>query len=122
MKKLIFLSILLTTCFVLIQAKEHNMQNKHTVVVILEAKPEKAELVKKELMKVKQLSEQEDTCIAYHVHEDIDNPARIVLYEHWTSKEDHAKQFEKPYILELVDVLQDALAKPYTLVMAKELS
>ena len=110
------------TSFVSIQAERENMQNKHIVVVILEAKPGSEKLLKEELMKVKKLSEQEETCIEYHVHEDINNPAQVVLYENWTSQEDHAKQFQKSYIVELGQKLEGILAQPYIAVMAKEMS
>lgn len=53
------------------------MQNRHRVVVILESGS--GEELKSEFLKVKKLSEQEATCMEYHVHQDIDNPKRFFM-------------------------------------------
>lgn len=121
-KSIVLFAFLIISSFTINKAEEPTMQSKHTVVVTLEAKSGKEDRLIEELLKVKKLSEQESACLEYHVHQDINNPTKILLYENWTSKEDHAKQFEKPYILGLVDTLKDVLAKPYEAVFAKELS
>ena len=119
MKKAILFSILFSISFAGVKAEGQNM---HVVVVTLEANPGSEDVLKNELLNVKNLSEQESACIEYHVLQDTDNPAKFVLYENWASKEDHAKQFEKPYILEFGAKLKNLLAKPYEGVMAKELN
>ncbi|MCH9621277.1 MAG: RNA pyrophosphohydrolase [Chlamydiia bacterium] len=91
----------------------------HTVVVILESKPEKVQMMKKALSKVAVLSRQEDSCIEYRVTQDSDNPAIFALFEQWKSKELHAEQFAKPYILDLFDIVPELLAKPYIAVNGK---
>jgi quinol monooxygenase YgiN len=45
----------------------------------------------------------------------------FVLYEAWTSKEAHAQQFTKPYILELGNKLGDLLAQPYQVMFVNEI-
>lgn len=121
MKKNILLVLSLVS-FSCIKTAEQDTHQKHTVVVILEAKPGKEDVLKNELLNVKKLSQKEPACIEYHVHQDTANPAKFILYENWTSKEEHAKQFQKPYILEFAGQLKDLLAKPYEGVMAKELN
>lgn len=93
--------------------------NSHCVMVILEAKQDKKEQLKEELLKVAALSRKEKACISYTVHQDINNNAQFALYEKWTSKEDHAQQFSKPYILEFGNKLEDLLEKPYVYLMGK---
>ncbi len=122
MKKIIVFSTFFLMSLAWVKIEGKSMQNKHIVVVILEAKPGSEDVLKNELLKVKKLSKQEPTCIEYRIHQDINNPTKFVLYENWTSKEDHAKQFQKPYILEFGNMLQDLLAKPYEGMMAKELN
>lgn len=93
----------------------------HTVTVILEAKEGKAEALKAVLMKVARLSREEDSNLAYHVHQDTNQPTLFSLYELWKSAELHQEQFSKPYILELLEVSPELLAGPYIGVMGKEL-
>ncbi len=93
----------------------------HTVMVLLEAKPGKEAEMKELLMGVVEPSRAEETCLGYHLHQDINNGSQFMLYETWTSQQDHAKQFEKPYIIELGQKLETILAKPYQVVFAKEL-
>ena len=72
-------------------------------------------------MKVKSLSLKENACIDYQLLEDIANPAQFVLYEIWVSKEDHALQFTKDYILEFGALASEILNKPYLYVFGKML-
>jgi quinol monooxygenase YgiN len=101
------------------------MQNKtlspHTVVVILESKPGKEETLKAALQQAAFPSAQEGTNIDYRLHQNPDNPAQFVLYENWVSKEKHQEQFDKPYIKELGEKLDDLLAKPFQAFFVKEL-
>lgn len=99
-----------------------NTPARHTVLVVLDAKSGSKDVLKKELLKVKELSEKESTCLEYRVYEDTQKPNRVILYENWTSKADHAKQFEKPYIIEFGKKLDGLLEKPYEATFAKELN
>jgi quinol monooxygenase YgiN len=95
------------------------MENSHYVIVILEAKSGKENALKEELLKVMELSRKEDACLDYKVHEDLSNLARFVLYETWTNKEDHAKQFQKSYITDFGKKLEGLLNSPYQAFAAK---
>lgn len=97
------------------------MKSAYTVVAIVEAKPGKEDILKQALMSVVEPSRAEKTCINYHLHQDLDNPAQFFLYENWISKEAHQEQFSKRYIIELIDQLNGLLAKPYQAIFAKEL-
>lgn len=95
--------------------------SKHTVIAILEAKPEEAAFLEAELLKIGEYSRKESYCQEYRVHKDKSNPAKFVLFENWDSAEDHKKQFEKPYILEFMQKADGKLAKPYEVIMAEEI-
>lgn len=98
-----------------------NALGNHCVTVILEAKPGKEQQLKKELVDVMNHSKKESTCLSYKVHQDISVPTKFSLYEVWTSPQDHAKQFEKPYIIELIKKLEDLLACEYQIVMGNSI-
>lgn len=94
---------------------------KHTVIAILEIKPGMEAEIEAALSDVAAASRAEDSNVEYRLHKSIENPQQFILYENWVSKEKHAEQFEKPYIHELVKKLENALAKPYQVYMAREL-
>lgn len=97
------------------------MKNKHTVIVILEAKPGKEAEIKQALQNVIEPSRAEKACLEYRLHQDKNNPAQFILFENWQSKEDHLEQFNKPYIQELAIKIENLLAKPYQAFFAEEL-
>tara|TARA_B100000949_G_C14190491_1_gene411522 strand:- start:348 stop:713 length:366 start_codon:yes stop_codon:yes gene_type:complete len=98
-----------------------NMSNKHTVVVILEAKQGKEKELESALIAVVNPSRAEESNIEYRLHKGIENPAQFVLYENWISKEEHQKQFSKPYILELGARIEQMLEKPYQVIFSEEI-
>ena len=97
------------------------MSNKHTVVVILEAKQGKENELESDLAFVMKPSRAEESNLEYRLHKSVENPAQFVLYENWISKEAHQKQFTKPYILELGDKIEPLLEKPYQVIFAEEI-
>lgn len=94
----------------------------HTVIAILEAKPEKEAELKQALINVIEPSRSEKTCIEYRLHQSTKNKNEFILYENWKSQEAHQEQFKKPYILDLVNKIENILAKPYEVYFANELS
>lgn len=96
------------------------MSQLHTVMVILESKIGKEKELRAALVKVAELSLQEDSCIEYHLYQDANNPSLFGLYEKWKSKELHQEQFSKPYILKFAKQAEGLLAKPYLGVFGKE--
>ncbi len=113
------LGLLLTTSFLVAETEQ---SQPHSVMCILEAKPGKENQLRDALMKVAKFSRLEDSCIEYHVYQDANTPTLFSLYENWQSAELHQEQFKKPYILELLAVSDELLAKPYMGVMGKELA
>lgn len=93
----------------------------HTVMVLIEARPGKENELKDSLLKVAELSRQEDSCIEYHLYQDPDNLCQFGLYEKWKSKELHQEQFQKSYIIDFAGKVESLLAKPYQGFFGKEL-
>lgn len=85
----------------------------HTVMVRLEAKPGFAAELEKILLELAAHSRVEPANVLYHVHRLKDNEHQFILYEQWQSAEEHAKQFERPYVQVLGQRLADCLSKPY---------
>lgn len=98
------------------------MNEIHTVMVILESKPDKKDELRAALMKVAELSRLENSCIEYRLYQDKGNPAQFGLYEKWKSKELHQEQFNKPYIVDFAKRAETLLAKPYLAVLGEEIS
>jgi len=58
-----------------------------TIVAKVEAKSDKVELVKAELLKLIAPTRKEAGCIQYDLHQDNSDPAVFVFYENWESRE-----------------------------------
>ena len=97
------------------------MSNRHTVIVILDAKKEKIAELESALKIILKASRAEKTNFEYRLHINTDNPQQFILYEQWESKEKHAEQFKKPYIIEFSKQLDDLLDKPYQVYFPKEI-
>ena len=61
--------------------------SKLIVVARVEAKKDKIDLVKAELLKLVKPTRAEQGCIQYDLHQDNDNPAVFIFYEIWESVE-----------------------------------
>ena len=96
------------------------MPKPYTVIAILEAKPGCEDALEAALKKVVEPSRAEPACLEYRMHRSLDNPAQFIFYENWLSNEEHAEQFDKPYIVELKEKLDSLLGKPYQLYFATE--
>ncbi|MBW3140864.1 putative quinol monooxygenase [Ferrimonas balearica] len=73
-----------------------------TIVANIVAFPDKAELVKTELLKLIDTTRAEAGCVQYDLHQDNDNPAHFLFFENWESRElwqDHmGNQHLKDYL------------------------
>ena len=65
-----------------------NTQEKQAITLIatITAKPEHAEEVKSELLKLAEGSQAEQGAIHYNIHQDNNNPNHFVTYEVWETK------------------------------------
>lgn len=60
---------------------------KLTIVANIIAKAEKIDLVKAELLKLINITREEEGCINYDLHQDNDNKTHFLFYENWESRE-----------------------------------
>ena len=97
------------------------MSKSHTIIAILEAKKGKEQELKQALIEVIAPSRNESTCLEFRLHQAKNNPQQFVIYENWQSQEEHAKQFEKPYIINFVKKTEALLAKPFEVIYAEEI-
>lgn len=114
--------IVISACVSLAGCSHESNPKAHTVVVIVEAKPGHDVDLKQALHDIIMPSRNEKASIEYKVHQSDSDPNQFMLYETWTSAQEHAKQFEKHYILKFADQLKAHVAKPYVLFMGKEIS
>lgn len=111
--------LLLALALCLQTASPAQLSQPHCVNVIVKALPSKEKALKQELIQVRDLSKKEKTCLLYEVIESTDGK-QFSLYEKWTSEKDHAKQFEKSYIVDLVAKLPGLIEMPYHCVMGHQ--
>lgn len=97
------------------------MSKPYVVSVVIEAKSGKEDALKQALLDVVEPSRAEAACLAYHLHQDLNYPTRFFLYERWKSEALHQEQFQKPYILDLVERLDGLLAKPFEPIFSEEI-
>ena len=60
---------------------------KLTIVAKILAKEGYQELVKKELLKLIDITRSEEGCMNYDLHQDNENPNLFLFYENWTNKQ-----------------------------------
>ncbi len=61
------------------------MSKMLTIIARIEAKVDKVEFVKAELLKLVAPTLKEEGCIQYDLHQDNDNPAVFIFFEQWES-------------------------------------
>lgn len=91
-------------------------------MAIFKAKLGKENKLKEDLLKIAQLTRQEDGCIEFHLYEDPNNSFQFGLYEQWKSKELYQEQFKKSYVVEFLSQAESLIEKPYQGFSGKELS
>jgi len=81
-----------------------------TIVARIEANPDKAELVKAELLKLLEPTLKETGCIQYDLHQDNENPAVFVFYENWESRELWQEHMNNTHLAEYIKATEGAVA------------
>jgi quinol monooxygenase YgiN len=101
--------------------KEYVMEKPFIVTVILDAKPGKEGDLKKALMTLIEPSREEPRCLEYHLHGDINNKARFLVYAKWASEEAHDEELQKPLVVRVLKKLDDLLAHPMQAIFLHEI-
>ncbi len=81
-----------------------------SIIATVKAKEGQEAFVRDALIKLLVPVRQEEGCINYFLHEDLENPHCFVLYENWASRELWQKHMEGTNLEIFTKATQDALA------------
>jgi quinol monooxygenase YgiN len=62
------------------------MEEKISLIVKFQAKEEKLDCLKSELLKILEPTRKEFGCLLYELHQDLDNPTILMFYEIWENE------------------------------------
>ena len=82
-----------------------------TIVANIKANEDKIDLVKAELLKLIDITREEDGCINYNLHQDNDNPAHFVFYENWESRELWQVHMSNQHLADYMDATEGAVTE-----------
>lgn len=83
--------------------------SKVTVVARIEAKDNKVEFIKSELLKLIEPTKKDKGYIQYDLHQDNDNPAVFVFYENWESEELLDKHLATKHLSDYIKVTEGSV-------------
>lgn len=82
---------------------------KLTIVARILAKPEKRDIVKKELLKLIEPTRAEEGCISYDLHQDNDNENLFLFFENWENRDLWQKHINNRPLKEYQEATKDAV-------------
>jgi quinol monooxygenase YgiN len=80
-----------------------------TIIASLPAKPGKEQELRQAAEAIIEPTRREEGCIAYYLHQGIDNPALFCFYENWASPELLEAHMKTPHFREFAAKLDDLL-------------
>lgn len=88
-----------------------NTQEKQAITLVanINAKPEHAEHLKSELLKLAKASQAEQGAMQYNIHQDNDNPNNFITYEVWESHELMEQHGQSEHFQNFVKVTKDMI-------------
>ena len=84
---------------------------KLTITGNIIAKKDKIDLVKSELEKLVPITRSESGCIQYDLHQDNENPAYVMFYENWESREHWQTHMNAPHLAAYMEATEGAVEK-----------
>ncbi|MEM9776563.1 MAG: putative quinol monooxygenase [Chloroflexota bacterium] len=87
------------------------MENKLTIVARIEAKSDKIDLVKSELLKLIEPTRKEAGCIQYDLHQDNENPAVFLFYENWENRDFWQDHMNNAHLAAYMEATDGAVAE-----------
>ncbi len=82
-----------------------------TIVANIQANADKIERVKAELEKLVPITQAEEGCIQYDLHQDNEDPARFLFYENWESRELWQVHMSAPHLAAYRQATEGAVAE-----------
>lgn len=95
---------------------------KVTVVAKFTAKPGLEDTVRQEVLNLVGPTREEAGCINYDLHQSLDDPAKLILYENWVSKDDLDKHLTMPYLEAFKAKADELLAEPLDITLWEMIS
>ncbi|WP_367111421.1 putative quinol monooxygenase [uncultured Psychrobacter sp.] len=88
-----------------------NTQEKQAITLVanINAKPEHAEALKSELLKLAKASQAEQGAIQYNIHQDNDNPNNFITYEVWENQELMEQHGQSEHFQNFMKVTKDMI-------------
>ena len=80
-----------------------------TIVANIEAKKNKIEFIKEELLKLIEPTKAEEGCIEYRLQQDNQNPEFFLFFEIWENRELWQKHMDSEHLQNLVRVTEGSL-------------
>jgi len=75
------------------------------------------ETVRNEVLALVAPTRAEAGCLNYDLHQSSDDPATLMLYENWVSREDLDKHLAMPYLQAFLGKVPELLAEPVQLLL-----
>jgi quinol monooxygenase YgiN len=104
-----------------ISGGSHLLDTEVTVIAFHKALPGKEEALKQSLLALCVPTRAEKGCINYDFHESVDDPARLVIHENWTSKADLDAHLRSQHIESFRRRADELLAEPPQITLWKEI-
>ena len=82
-----------------------------TIVASIRANPQQIERVQAELEKLIPITRAEEGCIQYDLHRDNENPAHLLFYENWESRELWQAHMNAPHLAAYLEATEGAVAE-----------
>ena len=95
---------------------------KITVLAILKAKAGSEENLKATALSLIEPTRTEAECISYDLHQDTAEPARLMFYENWQSKQALDRHIQTPHLQDFLAKSKALLAGPLDVTIWKKLS
>lgn len=84
--------------------------SKLTIVANIYANPDQIDLVKAELEKLVPITQGEQGCIQYDLHQDNEDPAHFTFYENWESRALWQEHMNAPHLSAYMQATEGAVA------------
>ena len=81
-----------------------------TIVARIEAKQDRVDLLKSELLKLIEPTRKEAGCLQYDLHQDNENPAVFLFYETWESRELWQEHMNSAHLAGFMKAAEAAIA------------
>lgn len=87
------------------------MSEQITVIARFKTRPETADKLIELAENLVRQTRQEEGCLNYDFHRDLEDPMLFFMHENWANEEALNKHFEQPYVLQAFAVAPEILAE-----------